>query len=150
VTNEPSAHVGVPSEPDLEMTAWSMIAAEGGGLALVLTIGLTVLWRWSSAMVSRFITAQATALDRLQASQSAAIDKLGEKVGQVEHAIVRSDLHNQAALSNLRETVATYGSRLDRHGAELERHGAVLDRHEQAIGGHERRLTVLEVPKSGP
>lgn len=147
MTNEPSAHAGVAPEADIEGTAWSMIAAEGGGLAVVLTIGLVVLWRWSSSMVSQLMTAQSTALDKLQAAQTTAIDKLGDKVAQVEQAIVRSDLHNQAALSNLRETVATYGSRLDRHGAELERHGAVLDRHEQAIGGHERRLTVLEVPR---
>lgn len=141
---EPAAHVVAP-EPDIEGTAWSMIAAEGGGLAVTLTIGLVVLWRWSSSMVSKFLAAQSAALDKLQAAQSDSIAKLGEKVAMVEQAIVRSDLHNQAALSNLRETVATYGSRLDRHTAELERHGAVLDRHEAAIGGHERRLTVLEV-----
>lgn len=145
---EPLAHVGVPSEVDIEGTAWQMIAAEGGGLALVLSVAIVILWRWSSSMVSRFLTAQSTALDKLQAAQTSAIDKLGDKVAQVEQAIVRSDMHNQAALSSLRETVAAYGSRLDRHGAEIERHGAVLDRHEAAIGGHERRLTVLEVSET--
>lgn len=108
-----------PTTPALpEEVAWSMVYAEGGALALVLAIAVTVLWK----LISR-IHAETRALNAdLVVAQAAAVKQLAEGVAKVEAAVKLSDVHNTSALARLTESLAAVVVRLDKHEARLERH----------------------------
>ncbi|WP_434418892.1 hypothetical protein [Nannocystis pusilla] len=110
--------------------AWGAIA-DAGGVALVLGVGITVVWRWSVRL-----------LERLLGDQAKATEKLAEAVHKVELAVMKSDQHNTAAISSLRSSVDMAVTRLDKHETRL-------DRLDSAVVNHEHRLVVLETAESG-
>lgn len=132
-----------PTAPALpEETAWSMIYAEGGVLALLLAIGLLALWR-----VVKSVLEESRAQNReLMRVQVEAIAKLAEGVQEVRNAVKDSDKNNQHALSKLSDMVAQTIARLDKHEARLEQHTASLMHHSTRLGVLESRRTPPSTP----
>ena len=116
-----------------EEQAWQMIAAEGGVLAVLLAIGVTVLWR----MVSRILTETRDQNSELMGSQVAAINRLGETMSKVQVAVQLSDVNNQNAIGRLSESVQAATARLDKHESKLEAQGTNLM-------DHSHRISILE------
>lgn len=126
-----SAHVEVPAPPvPAEETAWSLALADLGGSALLLALGIGVLWRWGTSLVTRLLDGAAedrkAAEDRhakLAAAQADAIKEVGAGLHRVELAVIKSDEHNQAAINGLRQALDRHESRLDRVDGRLDAHG---------------------------
>lgn len=126
-----SAHSEVPATPAaVEDTAWSLAAADLGGSAVLLGIGIGVLWRWGSGLVTRLLDGAAAdrkaAEDRhakLATAQAEAIEKVGAGLHRVELAVIKSDEHNTAAIAGLRQALDRHESRLDRVDGRLDAHG---------------------------
>lgn len=83
-----------------EEQAWSMIYAEGGAMALLLAIGVMVLWR----LVSRILNETRAQNEQLMKSQVEAINRLGETMVRVQAAVRESDLNNTHAIGKLTDT----------------------------------------------
>ncbi len=143
-----------PTMPALpEEQAWQMIAAEGGGTAVLLAIAVTVIWRKFSANQTRQDQLAEQRIEETRAqnkalveTQAAAITKLSEAMIRVEGAVKMSDANNTNAISRLSDTVQSALVRIDRH--ELK-----IDAHHDSLMHHSSRLSVLEsrrTPASTP
>lgn len=129
-----------PTAPALpEETAWSMLYAEGGVLALVLALGVVALWR----IVSKILGESREQNREMMAAQVGSITKLSEAVQRVEGAVRVSDLNNQHAIGRLSDTVNATVVRLDRYEGKLEAH------HESLLH-HSSRISVLESRRTPP
>lgn len=120
----PAAASAMPEE-----TAWQMIYMEGGVLAVLLAIGVTVLWR----VVSKVLEESRAQSRELLQRQADAISKLAESMIRVEHAVKLSDTNNQAAINRLSDTVSGAIARLDRHELKLETQNSHLMEHSHRI-----------------
>lgn len=116
-----------------EEVAWSMIYAEGGVLALVLAVGVTVLWK----MVSKILVETRDQNKELMGTQTVAIRQLSETMGRVQVAVQTSDLNNQHAVGRLTDAVNAATQRLDKHELKIEVQGTHLMEHSH-------RISVLE------
>jgi hypothetical protein len=143
-----------PTMPALpEEQAWQMIAAEGGGTAVLLAIAVTVIWKKFSANQARqdLLADQRIEEARQQnkalvETQAQAITKLSEAMIRVEGAVKMSDANNTNAISRLSDTVQSALVRIDRHEAKI-------DAHHDSLMHHSSRLSVLEsrrTPASTP
>lgn len=101
-----------------EETAWSMLYAEGGLVALLLGIAVITLWKLISKVLAETREQNKSLVD----AQAAAIKHLSEAVVRVETAVRLSDVNNQNALTRLNENLAAVITRLDKHEARLDRH----------------------------
>ena len=131
---EAAAHTGSvllpPTMPALpEEQAWNMIAAEGGAMALLLAIGVTVLWR----LVSKILTETRDQNKELMGSQVEAINRLGETMSRVQAAVRESDLNNTHAIGKLTDSVQAATARLDKHESKIEAQGTNLMEHSHRI-----------------
>lgn len=116
-----------------EDTAWQMIYTEGGVLAVVLALGVVILWR----LVSRILDETRAQNEQLMGSQVAAINRLSETMSQVQLAVQLSDVHNQTAVGKLTDSVNAATARIDRAEAELKAASTgLLD--------HSHRIQILE------
>lgn len=123
-----------PTAPALpEETAWQMIYAEGGVMAVILAIGVVVLWR----LVSRILQETRDQNSELMGSQVAAINRLSETMSKVQVAVQVSDVNNMNAIGRLSDTVQAATTRLDKHELKLEAQGTNLMEHSH-------RLSILE------
>jgi hypothetical protein len=124
-----------------EETAWSMLYAEGGLVALLLAIAVVTLW----ALVKRVLVETRDQNKTLVDAQAAAIKSLSDAVVRVETAIRLSDTNNTHALARLNENLAAVITRLDKHEARLDRHSdqiraiEVAHKIEEQTRGHGRR-----------
>lgn len=132
-----------PTAPALpEETAWSMIYAEGGVLAVLLAIGLFTLWK-----VVKSVLEESRQQNReLMKSQVDAISKLAEGVQEVKNAVKDSDRNNMHAIDKLSTTVATTIARLDKHEARIEAHHESLMHHSSRLSTLESRRTPPSTP----
>lgn len=133
-----AAHTGSvllpPTMPALpEEQAWNMIAAEGGAMAVLLAIGVTVLWR----MVSRILTETREQNKTMMGAQTTAINLLSESMVKVQVAVRESDINNTHAIGRLSDTVSAATARIDRHDTKIEA-------HHESIQIHSHRLQALE------
>lgn len=122
--NDP-AHVEVPADPVAD-EAWSMIAAEGGALAVVLGLAVVALWR----VVMRVLTEGREQNAKLVEGQTAGLADL-------KNAVAAMDKANQVGLARVSDALTHAVARLDRHESKLDDHGAAL----HAV---DRRLAVIE------
>lgn len=133
VAKAAAQHTSVLLPPTVEAlpeeTAWSMLYAEGGLLAIILAVGVMTLWR----MLSKILDKTQQQNEALTTTQVAAITKLGEAVTRVEGAIKLSDMNNQHVIGRLSDTVTAATARLDRHEARLEATTSNLLEHSHRI-----------------
>lgn len=133
-----SSHVEVPAAELPEEVAWQLLLADKGGSAVLSGIVIVALWKWMQRSALR----QEAASDRREAQ--AATDRKTERevftthlekftaaIHRVELAVVRSDEHNQAALTSMR--VETHGIRQD------------VDTLKSTTTNHGERLLTLEL-----
>jgi hypothetical protein len=115
-----AVHAVAPATAPLlpEETAWSMIYAEGGVLALLLAIAVFVLWK----LFSKVFAETRAQNQELVATQAAAVKQLADGVARVESAVRLSDVNNTHALTRLNENLGQVIVRLDKHEARLSRH----------------------------
>lgn len=123
-----------------EDTAWRMIAAEGGGTAVLLVVAVTVIWKKLTAGQAKQEALADQRLEEARAqnkalveTQAAAIVRLSEAMLRVEGAVKVSDLNNQHAIGRLSDTVTAATARLDRHEARLEVASSSLMEHSHRI-----------------
>lgn len=128
---EPEQHVEVPAGPALENQAWTMIAAEGGGLALVLGLAVVALWR----VVSKVLSEGRDQNKVLVEAQTKGMADLRDSVRAMDTA-------NQLGLQRVTDAVGHATARLDRHEQKLDAHGRELH-------AFDRRLTVVESARTG-
>ncbi len=145
-----TAHIEVPGTPP-EDAVWQLAAADVGSNAAMLAIGIAVVWRAFKSMIDKMLatsTKAAEAADaraeKLLGQQSAALDGLTTAVNEVKIAVVRSDLHNQAAIASLRDHLQRHDARLDRVDVRLDAHGERITGLEHSTGSGVRR-----VPRTG-
>ncbi len=103
-----------------------MIAAEGGGLALVLGLAVVALWR----IVSKVLTESRQQNKELVEAQTKGMVDLRDSVRAMDTA-------NQLGLQRVTDAVGHATTRIDRHEQKLDEHGSTLH-------AHDRRLAVLE------
>lgn len=151
-----TAHIEVPPTPHAdEDTAWKLAAADVGTNVAMLAIGIAVLWRWGTGLVTKMFASQAeerAAADarhetflaaqveerrategrfvKIAEAHGKSTEDLAVGLHRVEMAVVRSDEHNTAAINGLRQTMDRHESRLDRVDLRLDAQG--------------ERITVLE------
>lgn len=130
-----TAHVLLPpTTPALpEEVAWEMIYAEGGAVALLLSIATIALWR----IVSKVLRETREQNKELMAAQLKSISELSAAVQRVESAVKISDVNNQNAIGRLTETVNATVARLDKHELKIEA-------HQESLMAHSSRISVLE------
>lgn len=141
---EVSSHTGSVLLPPTmaalpEEAAWSMVYAEGGAVAVIAVIAVTVLWR----LFARILEETRSQNKELMAAQTTAIGSLGAAVQRVEGAVRLSDANNTHALTRLSDTVQTTIVRLDKHETKLEQ-------HHESILHHSSRISVLESRRTPP
>lgn len=131
-----------------EEVAWRMIAAEGGGTALLLAIAVAVLWKRSTAHQERqeALATQRQAESRayeqkLVETQAGAIADLSKAMIRVESAVRLSDQNNTNAIGRLSDTVTSAVLRLDKHEAKIEQHHESLMHHSGRLSALESRRT---------
>lgn len=101
-----------------EETAWQMIYMEGGAMAGILALAVTVLWK----LVSKILAETRAQNSELVSVQAAAVQRLAEAVAKVETAIRMSDTNNQNALGRITDNLAGVIVRMDKHEQRLDRH----------------------------
>jgi hypothetical protein len=123
-----------PTAPALpEEMAWQMVYTEGGVLAVVLALGVTILWR----LVSKILGETRDQNAELMKGQVEAINRLGETMSRVQAAVRESDLNNTHAIGRLSDTLHAATQRLDKHESKLEAQGTNLM-------DHSHRISILE------
>jgi hypothetical protein len=122
---ETGAHVEVPSDPAADQ-AWSMLAAEGGGLAVVLGLAVVALWRVVSKVLSES-----------REQNKALIEAQTKGMVELKDAVATMDKANQIGLARVSDALGHATTRLDRHEVKIDEHGA-------ALHAHDRRIAVLE------
>lgn len=115
-----------------EDVAWSMIAAEGGAVAVLLAIAVVTLW----TLHKKGLEETKSQNKELVGQQAKAIEALTVSMTRVETAIQISDNNNQTALKHLGEVVQAAVARLDRHEERLGTH------QERLIETHHRLVTL--------
>lgn len=128
-----------------EEQAWNMIAAEGGAMAVLLAIGIVVLWR----LVSRILNETREQNSELMKSQVDAINRLGETMGRVQAAVRESDINNQHAVGKLTDSVNAATARLDKHESKLEAQSTNLMEHSHRLQILESGSHLILPPGSG-
>ena len=116
-----------------EDVAWSMVAAEGGAVAVLLAIAVVTLW----GLHKKGLEATQAQNKELVQQQAEAIKALTTSMTRVETAIQISDNNNQAALKHLGEAISSAVTRLDKHEERLG------DHHTRLVEAH-HRLVYLE------
>lgn len=129
-----------PTAPALpEEVAWDMIRMEGGAMAFLLAIAVTVLWR----LVSKILRETRAQNKELMDAQLKSISELASAVQRVESAVRISDLNNQNAIGRLSETVNATIARLDKHELKIEA-------HQESLMAHSSRISILESIRTTP
>lgn len=125
-----------------EDVAWDMVRAEGGAMAVLLAVAVTVLWR----IISRVLRETRSQNQALMDAQLASIAKLSEAVGKVEGAIKISDANNLHAITRLSEAVQSSIARLDKHESKLDAHHDSILTYGSRIAYLESRRTPGSIP----
>lgn len=129
---EPAGHTEEPSGPDID-TAWSMIAAEGGVLAVVLAVAVAAMWR----VVMRILRSSQEQNAELVKAQTESMKAQTESMSKLSAAVADMDKANVVGLAKVEGALTHVTTRLDRHETRIDD----LSTHHHTT---DRRLALLE------